>query len=395
MERDKTKENTRRKPSNKKQLNKKNKLAIKLSQKQIIVLVISVVAILFIIAINNYTSLGLVLNKNIDSEDAIQIELKTSNNKVVPYGNEILVYNKGTITSYNNYGKITGEITIPDTIEADVNTAGNYIQIINKDKGIVYIYKNKYEAARIKIQGEIYSGSINKEGISVIESSANGSKTELGIYNSSGDKEYNIKLSNNIIGKFLLSDDSRYLAYIDVNVKGISAQTNINIIDLNNIEENKSNTKIIHTSDTSLAYDMYWNGKTIIIRLDEEYILYNVRTDKKEQAKIEAGQITNIGDYNKRYAYTKLDENGNYILGIAKMTSDKTRTIPIYDVPKYFKYENGIAYVCYFNKIEAYNNFGMKIKNYDSKIVITEPVVFNDGKSVVMSVSNKLIFFTI
>lgn len=380
---------------NKKQKLKNKKIKIELDKKKVVAIIICIVVVLVIVAINNYTSLGLVLNKNIDSEDAAKIELKTSNNKIIPYGNEVLVYNKGTITSYNNYGKQTGEITLEDTVEADILASGKYIQVINKDKGLVYIYKNKYEVARIKIEGEIYSGSINSEGTSVIEYSTNGNKTELGVYDNSGKKKYNIKLGNNIIGKYVLSEDSRRLAYIDVNVHGISAQTNINLIDLANIKEDETNTKTIHTENNSLAYDIYWTGKTLVARFEESYMLYNTSSDKKEWVDIDAGQIANIGDYDKRYAYAKLDETGNYVLGIKKMLSDDTKTIAIEDAPKYFKYEDGIIYVCYAKKIEAYNNFGMKIKKYDSSMVITEPIVFNGGKSIAMSVSNKLIMFTI
>ena len=380
---------------NKKQEKKQFNLQIKLDRKQIITLIICIVIAICIIAINNYISLGLVLNKNIETDDAIQIELQTSNNQIIPFGDEILVYNQGAITSYNNYGRQTGVITLEDTIEAEILTAGKYIQVINKNKGLVYVYKNKYEVARIKIEGNIYSGIINSDGNSVIEYSSNGNKTELGIYNSSGEKKYNVKLSNNIIGKYVLSDNSRYLAYMDVNVTGISAQTNINIIDLSNIKTNESDTKTVHTVVNSLAYDLYWSGRDIIARFDDNYIIYDVTSKSKEIIEINAGQIVNIGDYNKRYAYTKLDGKGNYVLEIAKMTSDSVKTVNINDVPKYFAYENGIAYVCYAKRIEAYNNFGMRIKNYDSSMVITEPVVFNNGRSVAMAVSNKLVMFTI
>ncbi len=380
---------------NKKQQKKQLKLEIQLDNKKITALIIGVIVIVCIIVANNYTSLGLVLNKNIDDEDAVQIELTTSNNKIIPFGNEILVYNKGKITNYNSNGRMTGEITLEDTIEADIHTSGKYIQVINKDKGLVYVYKNKYEVARIKIEGKIYSGSINSDGMSVIEYSSNGNKTELGIYDNSGEKKYNVKLSNDIIGKYVLSDNSKYLAYVDVNVNGISAYTNINLIDLTNIREGTDNMNTIHSVDNDLAYDMYWSGRNIIARFEESYIIYDTALDKKEMVEVEAGQIVNIADYNKKYAYTKLDGTGNYILCIAKMNSEKVKTVNIDDVPKYFKYENGIAYVCYAKKIEAYNNFGMKIKKYDSNMVITEPVIFNNGRSLAMCISNKLIMFTI
>lgn len=390
-------ENKRRKETSKINMkeNKKIQFNVKLDKKQRIALIVGVLFVILIILINNYTALGLVLNKNISSDDAVQVELQTSNNKLIPFNNEILVYNKGTIISYNSYGKQTGKITLEDTIEADINTSGKYIQVINKDKGVIYVYKNKYETARIKIEGEVYSGCINSDGTSVIEYSSNGNKMELGVYNNSGDMKYKIKLSNKIIGKYTISDNSKYLAYVDVNIRGISVQTNINLIDLSSIKEDETNAVTVYTEDNSLAYDIYWTGKNIVARFDECYMIYNTVLNKIKTVPISKGQILSVGDYNKKYAYIGIDEGGKYVLNMRKMSSDSVKIIPIEDVPKYFVYEDGLAYVCYGKNIEVYNNLGMKIKNYNSDMVITEPVIFNNGRSAVMSISNKLIMFTI
>lgn len=374
---------------------KKLSINIKLSNKSITTLIVCALFVIIIVAINNYTSLGLVLNKNISSEEAVQIELKTSNNTIIPFGAEVLVCSKGTIICYNNHGKTIWEITLEDNIDLDISTSGAYIQATNKDKGIVYVYKNKYEKARIKVDGKIYSASINKEGTSVIEYSSNSSKTSLGVYDNSGEVKYNIKLNNKIIGKHILSDNSRYLGYIDVNADGISARTNINVIDLSNIQEGGDNAKTICSSDNSLAYDIYWDGNEIICRFQEEYIIYNMPSGKKKNIQISDAQVINISDYDQRCAYTKFDTNGNCVLVIKKMLSDKEKEIAIKETPKYLVYENGIIYVCHGKNIEVYNNFGMNIKNYDSDMIITKPVIFNNGRSLAMAISNKLVMFTI
>ena len=335
------------------------------------------------------------LNKNIDDEDTVELQFQTTIEKILPFNNQILVYSKGKISIYNNYGKNTATIELPDTVDADISTAGEYIQVINKDKKIVYVFRNKYEVARIKIDGTIYGGNINKEGMSIIEYSANGSKITLGIYDNDGNIKYNVKPSNNIIGKYVLSDNSKYLAYTDIDVGGISALTNVNLIDLADIQEHESNSNIIYTSDKSLAYDIYWDGKDIITRFDTSYMVYNISSEKAEITEISEGQLEFVGDYARRFAYTQLDSNGNHLLMIKKMLSDNLKTVQLNGAPKYFDYENGIAYVCYSKNIEAYNNWGMKIKDYNSNMVITEPVIFNSGRSLAMAISNKLVMFTI
>ncbi len=376
-------------------LKEKLKFNISLDTKTKKWLIVGASVIILIITINNYTSLGLVINKNIDIDDAVQINLQTSNNKIIPLGNEILVYNKGVITSYNNHGKNTVKITLEDSADVDITTSGEYIQVINKDKGVVYVYKDKYEVARIKIQGQIYSGIINNKGVSIIEYSANGGKTALGIYDSQGQIKYNVKLSNKMIGKYVISNNSKYLAYADVNISGISVQTNINVIDLSNIKENENNITTVHTVENSVAFDIYWDGNDVVIRTDEAYVIYNVSSRGKKEIGISDGQVVHIADYENRYVYTALDENGKYVLVIRKMLSNKAKMIELKDVPKYLAYKNGIIYVCYDKMIEVYNNSGIKLKSYNSNIIITEPIIFNDGRSLAMTVSNKVIMFTI
>ncbi len=368
---------------------------IQLDKKKITILAVCVIVIIGIIVVNNYTALGLVLNRNIDRQHAVELQVQTTIEEIIPFGNEILVCSKGKIDIYNNYGKNTATIKLEDSAEATISTSGEYIQVLNKDKNIVYVYKNKYEVARIKLDGKIHSANINTQGTSVIEYSSNGNKIILGIYDNSGNIKYNIRPSNNIIGKYVLSDNSKYLAYTDVDISGISAYTNVNLIDLSNIKENESNSNIIYTLDNALAYDIYWDGGDVVTRFDNAYVVYNTTSKKSEHIKISEGQVIDIGDYENRFAYTELDSRGNYLLMVRKMSSDKVKTVELNDVPKYFEYENGVIYVCYSKSIEAYNNSGVNIKNYTSDIVITRPVIFNNGRSAAMAISNRLIMFTI
>lgn len=400
MRRNVQENNKRGKVKNKKIESKFNNIKqkirdIKSDKKKMNILVICILIIVGVIIANNYTSLGIVVNKNIDSKDTVQVAFQTSIEKVLPFGNQVLVYGKGTISIYNNYGKKIDTIMLDDAIDSDISAAGAYIQVLNKDKNVVYVYKNKYEVARIKLDGKIYSGTINSDGTSVIEYSSNGDKVMLGIYDNSGNIKYNIRPSNNIIGKYILSDNSKYLAYTDVDINGISIYTNVNLIDLSNIKESESSADKIYTFDNSLAYDMYWDGRNVITRFENSYIVYNTVAKKINNVKISESQVVNISDYANKFAYTELDIDGNYLLNIKNMESNKVKIVSLNDVPKYFQYDNGIVYVCYSKKIEAYNNFGMNIKNYTSDIVITEPIIFNNGRSLAMAVSNKLIMFTI
>lgn len=71
------------------------------------------------------------------------------------------------------------------------------------------------------------------------------------------------------------------------------------------------------------------------------------------------------------------------------------KNIEIREMPKYFIYDNGNIFICYQKGITVYNSFKMMLKEYNSSMVITEPIVFGNGRNVAFLVSNKLIMFSI
>jgi len=200
----------------------------------------------------------------------------------------------------------------------------NYIQYATE-------IKDKYEKARIKVDGEILSGRINEKGYSVIEYTTTGSKTILGVYDNKGNLEYNVKLSNNIIGEYVLSNNLKYIAYVDVNIKGISVSTNVVLVELKN-----NNVKTIYSSEASLVYDLKFNGNNLLYKLDDQVVYHNLSNDKKVTSTLENDSIVNIDVDDKKYAYTEFN-NGKYFLGIRSIGGKETKEIEIREMPKHFK----------------------------------------------------------
>lgn len=288
---------------------------LKLTKKQIIWLVAIVIAIVTFICVSNYDKLGLVLNKYITDKDVIKVDLVSSNNRIYPYGDEVIVANLEGITTYNRYGNSTWELELKGAIDDEINTNGKYIQIINKDKSLAYVYKNNYETAIIKIEGNILSGYINEKGYSVIEYTTTGNKTVLAVYNSDGVLKYNVKLGGSIIGKYVLSNNSKYLSYVDVNIKGISASSSVVLVRLNNPEESAVTT--LYTSTDSLVYDLEFDGSNIVYRLDEKIIIQDIDSLEMKISEISNKSVINVDFYEDRYSYV-IFESGKYLLGVKK-----------------------------------------------------------------------------
>jgi len=182
-------------------------------------LLIILVVVLLVILVKYRHIIGITLSKDITEKDSIIIETATAENKVYPYQNEILVYSKGKLATYSRYGKKTWEYTFDETFIPEIRTAGKYIQVVNKDSGYLYVFDNKYESCRKKIEGKIKLANINKKGESIIHYSKEGIKSDVGIFDKKGKQEYEVTLKTENVADVLLTENKRYLLIYEVETR--------------------------------------------------------------------------------------------------------------------------------------------------------------------------------
>ncbi len=374
----------------------KKKLVIKFpefkgfTKKQIIAFVLIALGLVIVLCMMNYSDIGLVLNKNITDEDVVKLDLISSNNKIYSYYNEVLIADSDKITTYNKYGRKTWELKMQGAIDAKIVTDGRYLQIINTDKSIVYVFNDKYETAQIRIEGKILSGNINSRGDSVIEYEASGNKTILAVYDKHGKAKYNVKLSNNTIGQYILSEDSKKLIYVDININGISAASSIKLVEL------KDGSKVVELAaeENSLIYEMDLVGNKLAYRTDKNIVQLDINTKKEKKSSIEQSGVVSLDLDENKYAYVEFS-NGKYLLGIKSIGGKDKEEVEIKEMPKHYIYLKDKVYVCFQKDMYVYNNYKMKIKEYNSDMVITKPVILGEGNNIAFLVSNKLIIYTI
>ncbi|MBR6613638.1 MAG: hypothetical protein IKK84_02605 [Clostridia bacterium] len=374
----------------------KAKIVIKLpefkgfTKKQIVTSVLIAVGLVIVLCIMNYSNLGLVLNKNITDDDVVKIDLISSNNKIYSYYNEVLIADTDKITTYNKYGRKTWEVKMQGAIDAKIVTDGKYLQIINTDKSIAYVFNDKYETAQIRVEGKIFSGNINSKGDSVIEYEASGNKKILAVYDKHGKAKYNVKLSSNTIGQYILSEDSKKLVYVDVNINGISVASSIKLVEL------KNDAKVVElaSEENSLIYEMDLIGNKLVYRTDKNIVQLDINTKKEKRSSIEQSGVVSLDLDKNRYAYVEFN-NGKYLLGIKNIGGKDKEEVEIKEMPKHYIYSKDKVYVCFQKEMYVYNNYKMRIKAYNSDMVITKPVILGEGNNIAFLVSNKLIIYTI
>ncbi len=370
----------KKKEKKEKKVNKKN---------HVIKYVLLIIIIAIVVAIYKYRHIiGITLSKEITEEDAIIIETTTSDNKVYAYQSEILVYSKGKIITYNKYGKETWEYSFDETFIPDISISGKYIQVVNKNNGYVYVFNNKYESCRKKIDGTIKKASINAKGDSVIHYSKEGKKSNIGVYDKKGKEKYELTLTTENIAKVALSDSSKYLLFYEVGTQGISANSILKIIDL----KKDNNVDTILEVENDIIYDIkLTNSKVYALTTNKVYIC-NIASNSKKELDISDKNISNISIDSSGISYTHKEiSDENNTITILNNMYDVVGTNKLSDNVKYFKYYNSLAYVVGNKDINIYNRWGMHIKKFTSNSIITDPIIFNDGKNIAIPYSNKIV----
>lgn len=356
--------------------------------------IIGLVVLVLIILLFKYRHvIGITFSKEITEADAIVIGTTTSDNKVYAYQNEILVYSKGTLTTYSKYGKKTWEYTFDETFIPEINTNGKYIQVVNKDSGYIYVFDNKYESCRKKIDGTIKKTSINEKGQSVIHYSKEGVKSDIGIYDKKGNEKYEVTLKTENIANALLSDNGRYLLMYEVETQGISVNSILKIIDLKKSEEEITTMLEI---ENDIIYDIEFTNSKFIALTSNKIYTCNIASKNKREFDIADKNISNISiDISGiSYIHKEISEEQNTIEFLNNRYS-AIGTHKFDDTVKYFTYYNSLAYVVQNKEINIYNRWGMHIKKYQSDNIITEPIVFNNGKNIAILYSNKIVIIGI
>ena len=352
--------------------------------------VLVICVILLLVGLFKYRHiLGITFMKEISEDDAIVIETTTSENKVYAYQNELLVYSKGKLATYSKYGKKTWEYTFEETFIPDITTNGKYIQVVNKNNGYIYVFENKYESCRKKIDGTIKRASINEKGQSIIHYSKEGNKSNIGIYSKKGEEEYSITLTTENVAKVDISPNGRYALIYEVETKGISPNSLIKIVDLNN--DDKVTTSLEVENDA--IYDIKLTNLELMAISSDTVYKYNIKTGDKKEFKTDDKNIVNISIDKSGISYVckEISDESNMAVVMLNNKYEEIGRHKLEENAKYFTYYNSLAVVTYNKEINIYNRWGMYIKKFNANSIITNPIIFNNGKNIAINYSNKII----
>ncbi|MDD2628074.1 MAG: DUF5711 family protein [Clostridia bacterium] len=302
------KKKKKQKENNLKKAKKTRNREKNITKRRIIIFLLVVITIVLLFYIGKYRHiLGITWEKHTTHKDIIIVETTSSENKIYAYKNEVLVYSKGELATYNRYGKKTWEYKFDETFIPDIKTNGKYIQVVNKEKGDLYIFENKYEICREKIGGKINLFNINARGESVIHYSKAGSKSVIGVYKKRGDKKYEVTLANPNIAEVLLSYNGKDVIYYEIGTEGVSVNTIIKMVDLSTdskIEE------IINVSN-DIIYSITLKKNNVSVLCSDKIYSYNFITKSNKEINVLDENVLNINMDKTGIAYISKENATN------------------------------------------------------------------------------------
>ena len=365
--------------TNKKKSKKKSFLSKKV-KKCLIIGGISLIVIALVIVIGLYLGNGSVrlwtdkyiLGKDILEENLPKIEIEESENiSIYAYSNYIATVTNGKLTIYNQSADIV------NTIDVVINNPkffsnGKYLLLADEGGQNLYlIYNNTLEWHK-EMEGDISQITVNKNGAVCVVLTGTTYKSIIVMYNINGNEEFKTYLSTTLATDVAISDDNKYLSFIEINTSGAVVESKVKTI---SIEKAKTEPResIIYTYTTNsgtLALKIKYKNNKIMTYCDNSIHLFSGGNDE---------EVLDI-DNNTTFADIDLDGNicvireGNasnflnteYELKITNIENKREHTYIVKSAIKNLYCKNDIIAINLGNEVEFVNTSGWLVKKFTS-----------------------------
>ena len=282
-------------------------------KKLIYTIIISAILIIFIILFCVY--LGnrnfrdfidkYVLMKNVTENNVTAITLDDSeNNYIYTYDKYISVLNQNILTLYNNSANKEYELTVEIT-EPLVDINGRFLLMAEKNKQKIYLISGNNIAWEKELEGNISKVSVNKNGYVSVILTGTAYKSIIQTFDNTGKELFKTYLSSSIAMDSDISNDNKYLSFVEVSTNGTLASSIIKTISIQTAQANPSES-IVYTSealiDTVALNLKYQDSNRLVCMCDNGiYVTHNNKTEV----------IANFNEDNKKISFANIELKNN------------------------------------------------------------------------------------
>ncbi len=349
-------------------------------KRNLIIGVICLIIIALIVVVGLYLGNGTVklwmnkyvFRKDIGEENLPKIEIEESENiSIYAYSNYVATVANGKLTIYNQSADVV------NTIDVVINSPkffsnGKYLLLADEGGQNLYLIYNDTIEWHKELEGDISQITVNKNGAVCVVLSGTTYKSIIILYNINGNEEFRTFLSTTIATDIAISDDNKYLSFVEIKTSGTVVESNVKTISIEKAK-NEPNQSIIYTyttnSDTLILKIKYKNNK-LVTYCDNSIHIFQEGNDE-EILKIK--DKINFADINLNGYFCLIKEsdeknflNTEYELNIYNIENKKINTYKLKSAIKNLYCNNDIIAVGLGNEVEFVNTSGWQIKKFTS-----------------------------
>ena len=253
------------------------------------------------------------------------------------------------LTIYNSDANVVTSINVSIT-NPKFCSNGRYLLVAENEGEEIYLIYNDSLQWHKTLEGNISQIAVNQNGAVCVVLSGTTYKSIIVMYNINGNEEFRTYLSNSMATDVAISDDNKYLSFVEVKTSGTVIESLVKTISIEKAK-NVPNESIIYTYTT--------NSNTLVLKLKYK--------NNKVVAYCDNGVhvFSNGNDENLLESKSGL-LNSEYELNIKNIESKKEHTHIIESAVKSLYCNNDIMAVSLGNEIEFINTNGWLVKKFTS-----------------------------
>lgn len=323
-----------------------------------------------------------ILKKDIEQSNLPKIAIEESKNtKVIAYGSYVALLEENTLTIYNQTGKKVSDITV-QVENPKFSTNGDYLLIGDEGNSDLYLIYGESLQWQKEVEGNVSQIYVNKNGAVGVVISGTVYKSIITMYDITGIESFKTYLSTTLATDVVLSEDGKYLSFIEINTSGAAISSKIKTV---SVEKAKSNPAeaIIHTYDgnkDALFVKIKYKKEKLVGFSDDSVHVYTNGNDEKI---LEIDKNISFVDINNEGYVCHIKENSveNFIeFHLLNIETKKEIHYNLKNTAKNIYCNEGITGIDLGNEIHFVDTNGWLIKNYKPIKNIKDIVI---GKKVV------------
>ena len=369
---DKTIETEKKKSKKKKLISKKTKKIIILTL--LIIIIIAAIVVIGLYLGNSSIRLWMnkyILKKDIGEENLPYIEIEESDNiQAFAYSSYVATVGNSMLTIYNSDANVVTSINVSIT-NPKFCSNGRYLLVAENEGEEIYLIYNDSLQWHKTLEGNISQIAVNPNGAVCVVLSGTTYKSIIVMYNINGNEEFRTYLSNSMATDVAISDDNKYLSFVEVKTSGTVIESLVKTISIEKAK-NVPNESIIYTYTT--------NSNTLVLKLkykNNKVVAYcdngvHVFSNGNDENLLEINNKMNFVDINLNGYVCSIVEsksgllNSEYELNIKNVENKKEHTHIIESAVKSLYCNNDIMAVSLGNEIEFVNTNGWLVKKFTS-----------------------------